>query len=81
MNQVAGRRFPAQPAPPARRQPHFGSNCRLSSGLGFRWGPEHSRRLRDTERPWAKRYIQPNALLRFAGVAGTPGKAIPSPGR
>jgi hypothetical protein len=42
----------------------------LFLGLGFRWGQEHSRRLRDTERPWAKRYIQPNALLRFARRGG-----------
>ena len=35
-------------------------------GLGFRWGQEHTQRLRDTERPWARRYIQPNALYRFA---------------
>ena len=49
---------------PANRIPV--SNRQLFLGLGFRWGQEHTQRLRDTERPWAKRYIQPNALYRLA---------------
>ena len=57
------RRLPVY-ALPANRIPV--SDRQLFLGLGFRWGQEHTQRLRDTERPWAKRYIQPNALYRFA---------------
>ena len=49
---------------PANRIPV--SNRQLFLGLGFRWGQEHTQRLRDTERPWAKRYIEPNVFYRLA---------------
>jgi conjugative coupling factor TraD (TOL family) len=42
------------------------SRKKLFLGMGFRWGQIHTQRLRDTERPWAKPYIEPGPLSRFA---------------
>lgn len=42
------------------------SDRRLFLGLGFRWRQQHTQRLRDTERPWAKAYVEPTAVYRFA---------------
>ena len=35
-------------------------------GLGFRWGQQHTQRLRDTRRPEVQRFIEPSALYRAA---------------
>ncbi len=42
------------------------SRKKLFLGLGFKWGQIHTQRLRDTERPWARRYVEPGRLYRFA---------------
>jgi len=47
------------------------SRKKLFLGMGFRWSQIHTQRLRDTERPWAKRYVEPGRLYRFARWAET----------
>jgi conjugative coupling factor TraD (TOL family) len=47
------------------------SRKKLFLGMGFKWSQIHTQRLRDTERPWAKRYIEPGRLSRFARWAET----------
>jgi conjugative coupling factor TraD (TOL family) len=47
------------------------SRKKLFLGLGFKWSQVHTQRLRDTERPWAKRYVEPGWLSRFARRAET----------
>jgi conjugative coupling factor TraD (TOL family) len=42
------------------------SHQQLFLGLGFRWTQRHTQRLRDTERPWAKPYVEPGLAYRFA---------------
>jgi conjugative coupling factor TraD (TOL family) len=42
------------------------SDRRLFLGMGFRWRQQHTQRLRDTERPWARAYVEPNVFYRFA---------------
>ncbi|MGZ8219821.1 type IV conjugative transfer system coupling protein TraD [Methylomagnum sp.] len=42
------------------------SRRKLFLGMGFRWTQLHTQRLRDTERPWARPYVEPGRLYRFA---------------
>jgi conjugative coupling factor TraD (TOL family) len=42
------------------------SRKKLFLGMGFKWSQIHTQRLRDTERPWAKPYVEPGRLYRFA---------------
>jgi conjugative coupling factor TraD (TOL family) len=42
------------------------SRRKLFLGLGFRWTQRHTQRLRDTEREWARPYVEPGRLYRFA---------------
>ena len=47
------------------------SRKKLFLGMGFKWSQVHTQRLRDTERPWARRYVEPGRLARFARWAET----------
>lgn len=42
------------------------SRVKLFLGLGFRWTQNHTQRLRDTQRPWAKAYLEPGPCSRWA---------------
>lgn len=42
------------------------SHRKLFLGLGFKWTQRHTQRLRDTEREWARPYVEPGRLYRFA---------------
>jgi conjugative coupling factor TraD (TOL family) len=45
------------------------SRSKLFLGRGFRWTQRHTQRLRDTLRPEAARYLEPNRLYRWARQA------------
>ncbi|MDX1656578.1 MAG: type IV conjugative transfer system coupling protein TraD, partial [Candidatus Competibacteraceae bacterium] len=42
------------------------SNQRLYLGRGFRWGQQHTQRLRDTMRPEVRHYVDPGFWFRWA---------------
>jgi conjugative coupling factor TraD (TOL family) len=42
------------------------SRKQLFLGQGFRWTQRHTQRLRDTEREWARPYVEPGRFYRFA---------------
>lgn len=47
------------------------SRYKLFLGQGFRWTQMHTQRLRDTQRPWARPYIEPGPLHQWARRAET----------
>ncbi|MGH8549958.1 MAG: type IV conjugative transfer system coupling protein TraD [Blastocatellia bacterium] len=47
------------------------SRAKLFLGRGFRWTQTHTQRLRDTQRPWARPYVEPGPLYRWARRAET----------
>ena len=52
------------------------SQAKLFLGKGFRWGQAHTQRLRDTQRPWARSYIEPGALYQWARRAETQWESV-----
>ncbi len=42
------------------------SQRKLFLGLGFKWTPQHTQRLRDTQRPKLRRYLEHGLCYRFA---------------
>lgn len=42
------------------------SDTKLFLGKGFRWRQQHTQRLRDTQRPWARKYVEPGPVYHWA---------------